>query len=149
VPHVHSVIWTPESISEEEIRDLWLRCTKESDDPEAVLHAVKLRPEVASSPRWIAYLCAHGAAENRGQLGWKGKQWGIIGRERFVHRPVQEIEVTAMTARWFARLLRRWAFSRYGVRVFTSERGFQRAMDGAAFPLLLKAAQTLGGTIPF
>ena len=94
-------------------------------------------------------MCAHIGKSKKAQLGWKGKQWGIINRELFEPIPAIEQEITAGAARWLARLLRRWARSRYGCRVFTSERGFARAMDGAVLPALVRAACLLGGVDPF
>jgi hypothetical protein len=149
VPHCHSALWVPEDVREEEIRDLWLTCTQETKDSAAVENAVMLKPMVAGSAAWIAYLTCHVGKHKAAQLGWKGKQWGVIGREKFMPYVGFEVNLTASGAKWFARLVRRWARSRYGCRVFTSERGFTRAMDGAALPALVKAACSLGGSEPF
>jgi hypothetical protein len=81
------------------------------------------------------------------QLGWKGKQWGVINRHLFELVPAFTVEITTRAATWFARLMRRWARARYGCHVFTSDRGFARAMDGSVLPVLLNGAQLLGGTV--
>ncbi|MGC1416026.1 MAG: hypothetical protein WA817_12125 [Candidatus Acidiferrum sp.] len=152
-PHAHSALWTPEDVTEDEIRDLWLHCTRESGDPEAVAHAVVFGPASGSGSAWTAYLCSHMGKSKAAQLGWKGKQWGIINRHLFEPVPVFELELTVRAATWFARLVRRWASSRFvdkkgrRLRVFTSDRGFARALDGSVVPRLAQAAQLLGGSV--
>ncbi len=145
VPHAHSVVWVPEDVSDEQIRNLWLQCSRESDDPAARAHAIMLRAEVGTSPAWVAYVAGHAGREVAAQAGWKGKQWWVINRRLFRAAPGSDVQLTDFSARWFARLVRRWAKSKYGIRVFTSERGFARAMDGAALPSLVRAALLLGG----
>jgi len=149
VPHAHSALWVPEDVSNEEIRDLWLQCTRESGDPEAVEYAVVFSPSAGNGAGWIAYLCAHMGKCKKVQLGWKGKQWGVINKQLFELVPSYDVELTERGAVWFARLLRRWARARYGCHVFTSARGFARAMDGAVLPALVRAALSFQGGEPF
>jgi hypothetical protein len=149
VPHCHGALWVPESIDEDDIAELWIKCTKEQNDSAARENAVVLSPMVMGSAAWLAYLTAHVGKHKAAQLGWLGKQWGVIGRERFELVPTEQVEMGPVAARWFARLLRRWARARYGCRVFTSERGFCRAMDGSVLPALIRAACSFGGESPF
>lgn len=144
VPHVHSVIWVPEDVEDDAIRTLWLRCVREEDDLAAVDNAMMLRPESITSSAWVAYVAGHSGKSKAAQLGWNGKQWGVINKGLFRTTPSYDVDLEPMAARWFARLVRRWFWARYRVKVFASEKGFTRAMDGSAFPALIRAALALG-----
>lgn len=46
-----------------------------------LLHGVHVRPLVGSSDTGIVgYLCDHESKHKQAQLGWAGRQWGVVGR---------------------------------------------------------------------
>lgn len=147
VAHAHSVLWLPEGSELGDVRDLWLQCTRETEDEAARKHSVA--GHVLPCGGWASYVAAHSGKHKEEQAGWRGKQWGVIGRHRFQRLPAAMAEVTPDEGRWFTRLLRRWASSRYRdkdgrrLRIWAREQGFNRVMDGSAVPALLTAARRI------
>jgi len=95
-PHLHVVLWTPgmEQLGSKLllIVNAWLECLPEvnRDHPGADRHAIHWKgpySDIEQSPRWMAYIGAHASKRKREQLGWQGKQWGIVGKSAMCERP--------------------------------------------------------------
>jgi len=147
VPHCHSSLWVPAGTDPDEIKRQWLQSTGEFLDKDAIANSVMLKPIPCGG--WVAYLAAHAGKHKGSQIGWSGKQWGIINKGKFERLACAEYTMEAVQATWVARLVRRWARSRYGVKIFAKQSGFTRAMDGAVMPSLVSAVFRMGLTDPF
>lgn len=141
VPHVHSVLWLPDGLDPEEAKLLWLRATGETGDEASERYSMQAKPLLSGA--WAAYIAAHAGKHKGAQLGWLGKQWGVIGKARFRRLPGISVELSAKEATWFARFVRRWIRARYGFAVFARDRGFTRLMDGSALPHLAASARRM------
>lgn len=117
-PHMHVVLWTP-PVSELGDKFLlivhaWLECLpkKNREHFGATEHAIHYKGpynDIEQSPKWLAYVAAHASKRKKEQLGWKGKQWGVINRARFVERkPMVEVSMTFEEEKRFKRLLSRY-----------------------------------------
>lgn len=60
----------------------------------------------------LRYLVDHESKRKQAQLGWKGRQWGVIGRSRLSH-PVEESGLDERGRVWLMRLVRRWTRHHY------------------------------------
>lgn len=60
----------------------------------------------------LRYLVDHESKRKQAQLGWKGRQWGVIGRARLSH-PVEDAGLDDLGRIWFMRLVRRWSRHHY------------------------------------
>lgn len=97
-PHWHLIAWaeplkkpdgSPLPFSEkiETLTNIWhkavlKRCSALSDRTFRgfILHGVQVRPLLGSSATGIVgYLCDHESKHKQEQLGWKGRQWGVVG----------------------------------------------------------------------
>jgi hypothetical protein len=61
---------------------------------------------------WLVYLALHAGKHKGQQLGWKGKQWGVIGGERFQRRACHAVDLTDRQRARFQRVMRRVLGSR-------------------------------------
>lgn len=95
--------------------DVWLSCLPERCRKVrgARQYAVKgtLR-HVDTDLRWLAYCVGHGTKKKADQLGWQGKQWGIIGRANFEERPAVKVEHSDQQNRVFKRTMMRYLRSK-------------------------------------
>lgn len=112
VPHLHVVLWAPEgSKAWRACSEDWLeRClpAKCRTVEGGQAHAVKGSALWGDSHRWYAYLVAHSSKHKASQLGWKGRQWGVVARARFSKSvPVLEVALTDRQRWSLQRLLRR------------------------------------------
>lgn len=147
VPHCHSSLWVPAGTDPDEIKKQWLQATGEMLDPDARKNSVMLKPIPCGG--WAAYLAAHTGKHKGVQLGWQGKQWGIINKGLYQRMACAEYTLEAIQATWVARLVRRWVRARYGCKIFAKQTGFTRAMDGAVMPSLVSAVMRMGLLDPF
>ena len=85
-PHAHVALWVPPGCSFHAVRDLWLNCTREQDDPGAYEHAVMGKKVPQDETGWAVYMGLHDGKHKTEQLGWLGKQWGVWNRAAFVKR---------------------------------------------------------------
>lgn len=88
-PHLHASLWLPEELVSAgrwmpAVRDAWLECTGETNDPDA--RRVAVRGRVIDGPGWAVYMALHDGKHKAEQLGWLGKQWGVWNREKFKAR---------------------------------------------------------------
>lgn len=121
-PHLHCVVWTPAAMPMEKRNQLlyvaWWECLPEEKrfSAGAWKHAAHVKgpyTDIEQSPRWLAYVAAHASKRKKEQLGWQGKQWGIINRTQFVERkPMVEVSMTFEEEKRFKRLLSRYLHSK-------------------------------------
>lgn len=122
IPHLHCVVWTPADMPIEKRNALlyvaWWDALPDEKKfaPGAWAHAAHVKgpyTDIEQSPKWLAYVAAHASKRKKEQLGWKGKQWGIINRSRFEERPaLLEVELTPEEERKFKRTLSRYLHSK-------------------------------------
>jgi hypothetical protein len=96
-PHLHVAFWLPAESSayggiSNEVRLLWLACTRELEDEAARVHAVKGCEIPEGDGGWAVYMGLHSGKHKAAQLGWLGSQWGIWNGEAFSRRePVRAV----------------------------------------------------------
>lgn len=122
MPHLHCVVWTPEGMPMEKRNHLlyaaWWECLPDENrySRGAWKHAAHVKgpyTDIEQSPKWLAYVAAHASKRKKEQLGWKGKQWGIINRGLFRERPpLVKVTMTSDEERRFKRLLSRYLHAR-------------------------------------
>jgi len=122
IPHLHCVVWTPADMPIEKRNALlyvaWWDALPDEKKfaPGAWAHAAHVKgpyTDIEQSPKWLGYVAAHASKHKKEQLGWKGKQWGIINRERFEERPaLLQVELTIDEERRFKRTLSRYLHSK-------------------------------------
>jgi hypothetical protein len=108
-PHVHAVAWIRPgrqgAFDNLLFRNGWLECVREQDDPESRRHAVEIRE--LQNHGWLVYLALHHGKHKREQLGWEGKQWGIVNRGLFVRRVSHDVDLGYRQFHAFRRIARR------------------------------------------
>lgn len=130
VPHLHLVAWLPpKSHAHRVFTEEWLeRClpARCGSMPGALARAAHVTgPGSVGDVNWFAYLAAHATKSKKEQLGWKGKQWGIVGRGRFVDAdPLFVAEFSDRQRAVFLRCLRRLLLGR--MRVTSAKHGLIR-----------------------
>ena len=141
VPHFHLVAWVPNGSKGHRIfTENWIEYLPlERRNMKGVSrHCVDLRPMKENSVEWYAYLVAHAYKKKKSQLGWKGKQWGIVGR-KFMQRIKPESFKFSHTQRlFFDRTLRKMIIkSGHNCRAFHPWRGYTRIINpGRVKPLI-------------
>lgn len=94
VPHYHVVAFVPkESKAYRVFTEGWLLSLPEDRQRmkgarKHCCHAEPM-PENDCGAEWFGYLVGHTGKGKKDQLGWKGKQWGVVGRRLF-HRVSSE-----------------------------------------------------------
>lgn len=88
-PHVHAVVYFVGDNPLTRIGKVWLRaCLRESDrlatDCNITRYTVRIDKLTNNSIGYFRYLTDHASKHKRDQLGYQGKQWGVIGEKRFV-----------------------------------------------------------------
>lgn len=66
-----------------------------------------------ASGHWSAafrYMCSHSGKHKESQLGWQGRQWGIVNRKAFVEYKPQAVELLRFHEVQLKRLFRRMRF---------------------------------------
>jgi hypothetical protein len=137
-PHLHLVAYIDaENVDHYMLWRQWLECTGEQFDLASQRHAVKVKP--MTDAHWLLYVASHDSKHKAEQLGWVGKQWGVVGRSRFERRVSEDYALTWPQRAKFQRLLRRLLKSR-GVRhTWLSARGtWLRVVDGETSRLILR-----------
>jgi hypothetical protein len=97
--HIHAVMWVPAGFwsLQKVIRDAWCTAVGSPDDFELWLHGTFTAPIRDSN--WLLYVSMHNSKSKKEQLGWIGKQWGVIGRKRFARREALEVRLS-IRGRW-------------------------------------------------
>jgi len=105
VPHLHCVVWARTLADVEDICNAWLEVTGMGMDGDARLHACMVRE--LTDGGWYGYLILHNTKSKRDQLGWKGRQWGVVNRRLFSNRESQTWDLTYHQYRRIRKLLNR------------------------------------------
>lgn len=144
-PHLHVVLWNPNPHWVPEgflcyTWSAWSRCLPERcrSHPHAARRAVLSEPidveEGEGDEAWFRYVVAHATKHKSSQLGWKGKQWGIINRSLFRPRQGEVVSLTDgeldQLARWLRRYLRSKAKPQNRRRIRVGRRGWSRFVAG-------------------
>lgn len=87
-PHLHCLFW---SSNVGLLRSDWLDVWGVSSDPDHVKHACLI--EESGNSAWLGYMAAHAVKHKKDQLGWKGRQWGVVGRKFLSLRPMSVVDV--------------------------------------------------------
>lgn len=75
--------------------------------------------------RWYAYLSAHTAKRKSSQLGWLGRQWGIVNRDLFKVRNSRPLQMSRFVSVRVCRALRRmYHYDSFDADVFGSRQFF-------------------------
>lgn len=89
------------------------------------LHGVKIEPMGENIIRLVQYLCDHASKRKQAQLGWSGRQWGIIGSLNLSFRPKEKLPPfsSPRSEGYFWRLVHR--LTRYRVKDEKKLSGFE------------------------
>lgn len=132
LPHLHGTFWAPNDLAPKDVRrwlvDTWLEIIGRTGDLACRRHAVRCKPLEGAG--WFAYQAAHDTKHKEEQLGWQGKQWGVINRDAFRKIVPDEFEFTdaqdKLFRRWWNRLLKK-----RGARVRVKSEGTSRRLGTA------------------
>lgn len=86
MPHLHIVSYHFESVSTSDYLSLWFSCITGVFSIPNLLSFSRYGVKVDLLDGNIAafrYVCDHGSKHKRSQLGWIGRQWGVLNRSRF------------------------------------------------------------------
>lgn len=92
VPHLHCVVWVFDSRMIRKLEWVWLEVCEMVGDEDAELNACKSRP--LEDGGWYGYLILHNTKAKQDQLGWRGRQWGVVNRRLFSLREEQIFDLT-------------------------------------------------------
>ena len=67
-------------------------------------HSCQVESAESGKASWYRYLCDHASKRKQAQLGWKGRQWGVVGRSTISRE--QPSEVGQLTPKQFDKFLR-------------------------------------------
>lgn len=109
-PHLHAIAWVcaePGLVPEHRqlFTEGWIECVRESGDQFSRRYAVDMGE--VKDEGWLIYLALHHGKHKGEQLGWQGKQWGVVGRFMFKRRDAHEVELTDAQRYRFQRIVRR------------------------------------------
>jgi hypothetical protein len=140
-PHVHVVAWVDQGdpVHRRLFTDGWLKCIEEEDDIESQRHAVDLRE--IDNHGWVVYLALHHGKHKREQLGWEGKQWGVVCEGMFTEREAKEYPLTDAQRFRFQRAMRRLLAVPRGPNA--AERAVLRACPGVVWQPEKRRARVL------
>jgi len=121
-PHLHLLVWLSPSdkvsgfLARSEIARDWCYCVMAAgwpfDGSDGVSNFIEhgtLWSEVATRASALRYLCDHASKHKQAQLGWQGRQWGVISAPNFRKlSPDRELDGLAaiLAARVWSRLRR-------------------------------------------
>lgn len=120
--HWHCVVWIPRSGSgcssdafAVQIEMFWIRLIRDFLPPLSAKtdfgfdkHGVQFRRIDDSTPSGvIGYLCDHTSKHKASQLGWRGRQWGVVNRSLLTFDTILELSVSERVHVQAARQYRR------------------------------------------
>lgn len=89
-PHLHCIGWAS---GIEDVGKYWLHWVSACDFVSASSHPWFLIygfcARWLSRDSWLVYMCAHSSKHKKSQLGWLGRQWGVINR-KLISREIPE-----------------------------------------------------------
>lgn len=157
--HWHCVLWIPRGDTPTVARavqtaELWRRIVRHRVGPFTRrtdmgfdAHGVDIKAlDGATATGIVGYLCDHATKHKREQLGWRGRQWGVVNRRLLDFEGTPVLEATPdehkQAARQFRRLQER--LRRDGVYTggrVASSNGVMRSIFGRDADRLLKCYQ--------
>lgn len=122
MPHIHAVcFFSPgETFDAGKIITMWwkngFRDLRDGSLAGYIKYGVKCEMMGSNVVRLVQYLCDHASKRKQAQMGWEGRQWGIIGSKNLRERPRTELPPfpTARAEGYFWRLIHR--LTRYRVK---------------------------------
>ena len=82
--------------------------------PAAEFHAVKTSGlEECANNGWWRYLAAHTSKSKQAQLGWQGRQYGVLNRRLLVHATAEQVKLSDRACSRVIRCLRRLTRCRF------------------------------------
>ena len=161
--HWHCVIWIPRvdmptAVRAVQIGELWRRIVRKRVGPLTRrtdrgfdAHGVDIKSlDGATATGIVGYLCDHATKHKRDQLGWRGRQWGVVNRSLLDFEGTPILEATSeehkQAARQFRRLQER--LRRDGVYTggrVASSNSVMRSIFGRDADRLLKCYQLVKG----
>jgi hypothetical protein len=174
MPHWHVKLWVTDHHMAFDVWEAWrsaIDCmgsfTRVKDDGEHVYssrmalpganeHAIELKQmkEESSEASWNRYLCDHASKKKQAQLGWQGRQWGVINKKSFIKSECEDIKVPfdawVKVTRWLKRLTRTsFVRGRKGTSVFFGEtQTHKRMIEFATSSYGQQHATTSAGLYP-
>jgi len=112
VPHLHVIAWIPSKSAISAFTPGWINSLPNDRRrlPGVRKHCVEAR-EMEAGKRgigWYAYLTGHASKSKGSQLGWKGKQWDVVGRGQMQElEPGEVVHLSGNGRSAFQRALRR------------------------------------------
>lgn len=106
-PHLNLIVWVPPALENEIVpwlRQRWQLILAEWD---TATSRRCCRGKPAKDVAQFLYAALHGSKHKRDQLGYQGKQWGVINRQKFVARRFAEFQVSEKQRAQIQRALRR------------------------------------------
>ena len=164
-PHIHSLVWVENWESGEdpgrerqekrwEQMDLWgkgwLDCiTDKQPDGKRIYDGAEFRYATrmrrVEDEGWALYTALHSGKAKKAQLGWIGKQWGIIGKHLFKRRKPVQLQLYGRQRWVFQRLMRRLLRLRGATKCKLPSYGaWLRCMDSKVALKLLAWAKAQG-----
>jgi hypothetical protein len=112
VPHLHIVAWIPEGTKHHRLfSERWIEMLPpERQAMKGVARhcaVYEYFPQGDAGIEWFGYLVAHTSKSKKEQLGWKGKQWGVVGKQWMELKTGKLMELYGSRRARFQRVLRR------------------------------------------
>lgn len=142
VPHLHLVAWVPNGSKGYRIfTEKWIEyLPSERQKMKGVSrHCVEVQKMKEGSVEWYAYIVAHACKKKKAQLGWIGKQWGVVGRKFMQKKKGELIPFNSKQQIYFDRTLRKMILkSGRNCRVFHPDRGYTRIINPGRVKFLIE-----------
>lgn len=112
MPHCHIVFYVPSYVDIDEFQgrvfSLWLRSVPIRDGSLRSFSKYGVNSKILDRlPGVFRYLADHASKHKQSQLGYEGKQWGIIGKKNLVLRSSSSCDLSPAVARLVVRQLSR------------------------------------------
>lgn len=135
VPHLHCVSVVRTVLDVGKIFDCWVGSCDSISDSDGISitrhNGFLLYSFVAKWVRnenWFVYVATHTCKHKQSQLGWIGRQWGLVNRTFYHSNSSQSINLEGKNFVWFCRLIRRrFHYKKFNVNFFGSRLFFGRA----------------------
>lgn len=110
MPHLHLVVFLPPLVDSSFFIGLWSRSLAglfAIPSLDAFLsHGVCIKPLDGNISAY-RYICDHAGKRKQAQLGYQGRQWGVVGRGNFIDRISEDIFIPPCLESVFKRVVRR------------------------------------------
>ncbi len=109
MPHTHAVCGGVDFQNTDMVA-MWLRCLDRLDNVDMhgfVKYGVKVDDDIEDDICAYRYLCAHASKHKKEQLGWQGRQWGVIGGRNIRYQQGEGVRLSDSEWVYLTRTLRR------------------------------------------